>query len=371
MSEGASPGPILRSDHRLSEWLRRPPPCLRLADLPTPVEPAPWIDAGAEVWVKRDDHSSAVYGGGKVRKLEWLLASPPFAGDGPILSVGGIGSHHLLALALFLHPQGRQVHALTFDQVLTPQARANLAALASLGAEFWHVRRRAALPLALLRYHTWARPRRLGPMMPPGGSTGRGGLGFVLAGVELADQIAAGLLPAPATIYITGGSAGSSAGLAIGLALAGVGAHLRVVSAVERWGFGPFFFRRMLGQIFAEMVGHGLADRVVRAGVRGLLAGAGVTWSIDHGQVGRGYAVPTAAGGRAVALAEAAGIHLETTYTGKCLAALVGDLAAGRARGPVLFWDTHAGADLGRWIRPGWEAALPRRLAARLDGLAG
>jgi len=370
MPDGEAQEPGLRADHRLHAWLRRPPPCLCLADLPTPVEPAPWIDPSAEVWVKRDDHSSDLYGGGKVRKFEWLLASAPFAGEGPVLSVGGIGSNHLVSLALFLRRFGRPLHALTFEQVVTPHVRDNLATIASLGAGLWHVRTRTRLPLAYLAYHGWARPPRRGPMMAPGGSSGRGGLGFVLAGVELADQIEGGLVPAPATIYVTGGSAGSSAGLALGLALAGVKVHLRIVSAVERWAFGPFFYRRMLRQIFAEMVAHGLLDSLATGGAAGLLARAGVTWSIDHTQVGPGYAVPTPAGRDAVALAGAHGLHLDTTYTGKCLAALLADLAAGRVRAPVLFWNTHAGVDLRRWIRPGWEDALPHRLRVRLPALA-
>ncbi len=135
MPDGEAQEPGLRADHRLHAWLRRPPPCLCLADLPTPVEPAPWIDPSAEVWVKRDDHSSDLYGGGKVRKFEWLLASAPFAGDGPVLSVGGIGSNHLVSLALFLRRFGRPLHALTFEQVVTPHVRDNLATIASLGLE--------------------------------------------------------------------------------------------------------------------------------------------------------------------------------------------------------------------------------------------
>ncbi|MBK8265986.1 MAG: pyridoxal-phosphate dependent enzyme [Nannocystis sp.] len=360
----------LREDHGLGSRLSRPPPCLALATLPTPLERARWLDDGAEVWVKRDDQSSALYGGGKVRKLEWLLASERFGGSGPIVSVGGIASNHLVALALFLQRTGRPLHALTFEQPLTPHGRMNLAALMSLGARFWHVRRRAALPWAWLGYQLWAKPVVRGEFMAPGASDGRGGLGFVEAGLELARQIAEGAAPRPGQIYITGGSAGAAAGLALGLAIAGVSTELRIVAAVERWGFNGLLLRRMLGQIFAELVAHGLGDSLGRGGVAGLLAGAGVTWSIDHTQVGPGYGAPTAAGAEAVRLAAQHGLHLETTYTGKCLAALRGDLRGGRAQGPVIFWNTHAGADLRRWVKPGWEAALPQRLARRVEALS-
>lgn len=369
--DARAPGGLeLRAGHGLTGLLQAAPPCLRLADLPTPVERAAWLDtSGVEVWLKRDDQSSTLYGGGKVRKLEWLLASPPFNGDEPILSIGGIGSHHLVALALNLRGLGRKLHALTFDQVVTPHVEANLATLMSLGAEIWDVRTRVGLPVAWLAYHLWRRPAEKGVSMAPGASNGLGGFGFVAAGLELAAQIEAGEAPKPATVYITGGSAGSSAGLAIGLALAGVGCHLRIVSAVESWSFNRLLYRRMLGQIAAALAVYGLDPARLRGGVSGLLAGAGVTWSIDHRQVGGGYAVPTADGRVGIARAADHGLHLETTYTGKCLAGLTADLGRGDVRGPVLLWNTHGANDLRRWIDLDWRSRLPAGLRGRLDAL--
>ena len=51
-------------------------PWLSLGDFPTPVERLPLAGAHEDgnVWIKRDDLSSRVYGGNKVRKLEFLLA---------------------------------------------------------------------------------------------------------------------------------------------------------------------------------------------------------------------------------------------------------------------------------------------------------
>lgn len=356
----------LRADHHLAAFVARPPARLALADLPTPVQRSPWLDTPtAEVWIKRDDQTSRVYGGGKVRKLEWLLASPRYAGDGPVLSMGGVGSHHLLALALFLRTQGREAHALTFDQVFTPHVRATLAALASAGARVWSVQSRASLPWALLGYHVWDRPARTGVWMPAGGSSGVGGLGFVEAGLELGRQIDAGELPRPATIYMTGGSAASSAGLALGLGLAGVSTHLRIVSAVEPVFLAPWSWGRMVGKIWGTLVEAGLHRELAVDGWPGLLRRAKVSWSIDHSQLGGGYAVPTPAGERSVALAQLHGCMLETTYTGKCAAALQADLADGRA-GPVLLWNTHAGTDLGTLATPGWEQKLSARLRGAL-----
>jgi len=357
----------MKREHHLSPFLREPPKRLDLATLPTPVERAPWLDvAGVEVHVKRDDQTSRLYGGGKVRKLEWLLANPPYADRRPIVSVGGIGSHHLVALALHLREQGRELHAWVFDQVPTEHTLEDLGLLLSTGAKLWAVPTRPALPLAWLAYHTWARPAQRGVYMPPGGTTGLGCLGFVEAGLELAQQVKEGVLPAPQALYVTGGTCGSCCGLALGLALAGLPVRMRVVSALERLYLGTYLLRRTLGQIFAALVSAGLRSDLAALGPAGLLARAGVTWSIDHSQVGAGYAVPTAAGQEAVELAAGGGLALETTYTGKCLAALRRDLAAGAVAGPVLFWDTHGATDLRPHIVSGWEAGLPMALRRRL-----
>ena len=47
---------------------------LPLGHYPTPVERVEGLSApGSELWIKRDDRAGDVYGGNKVRKLEWLL----------------------------------------------------------------------------------------------------------------------------------------------------------------------------------------------------------------------------------------------------------------------------------------------------------
>lgn len=344
----------------LERLLASPPARLRLARLPTPVQRVEGLDVGgAEVWVKRDDASSELYGGGKVRKLEWVLANPPFDGDGPIVSVGGVGSHHLVALALFLRQQGRSLHALTFTQELTPHVRENLAVLVSSGVRLWNVPSRTRLPLAWLAYHVWRRPERMGVSMAAGASTAYGCLGFVEAGLELAAQVDAGRLPMPRTIFVTAGSAGASAGLALGLALAGRAVRLHLVSSVERWAFNGLMYRRMLGMAHRALVRHGLPASHAAGGAAGLLARAGVEWVIDHSQVGGGYGVPTDAATRALEDAAAEGLRLETTYTAKCVAGMRRALAERPVEGPVLFWNTHGCNDLRPYVREGWEAECP------------
>jgi len=350
--------------------LTRAPKRLALANLPTPVERAAWLDGErTRVWIKRDDQSSTVYGGGKVRKLEWILANAPHDDEAPILSVGGVGSHHLLALALHLGTQHRALHALTFETPLTESVRRNLTVLLSLGTTLWHVKTRVRLPWAVLAYHTFARPSQSGHYLAAGASTALGCLGFVEAAFELSDQIDRGELPKPDCIYVAGGSAGTAAGLAVGLALARVSTHLHVVSSVERWAFNRFLLSRKIASVYRFLLQCGLQENEPRA--EGLLGARGVTFSIDHGELGGGYGVPTEASRQAVELAGTHDLFAETTYTGKCLAALRRNsnahLLQSRPEHAVLFWNTHASNDLRPRIDPEWMARCPRPLRRSLE----
>jgi D-cysteine desulfhydrase len=347
-----------RSGSALATRLSRSPQRLSLAELPTPVDRAPWLDTSkAKVWIKRDDLSSPIYGGGKVRKLEWILANAPFDTDLPILSVGGVGSHHLLALALFLRTQGRTLHGLTFTQALTPHVRKNLAVLLSCGAQLWNVSSRAELPRAWLAYHLWRRPDVKGTSMSAGASTPLGCFGFVDAAFELAAQVEAGLLPKPDVVYVTAGSAGTSAGLALGFALAGMPVHMHLVSSVEPWAFNTMMMQLKMRGALSALRQAGLD---APAGVRSLLRDAGVTYEIDFDEVGAGYGEPTEGGLAAVDFAREHDISLEPTYTAKCISALRRTEAHDRGRPRnVLFWHTHAANDLSAHIEPGWEAKSP------------
>ncbi|TPV95231.1 MAG: pyridoxal-phosphate dependent enzyme [Myxococcales bacterium FL481] len=369
-SDIASSPPAAGESRRLSQYLDHAPPCLRWADLPTPIERLPWLEAGRNVacFIKRDDRSSSLYGGGKVRKLEFELADPRHQTTRPVVSIGGFGSHSLLSLALFLRRQRRRLHALVFDQVVTHHARQNLAVLASLDTQFWSTRTRLGLGLSQLAYRTYARPEVSGVAVAAGASSALGSLGFVEAGLELAAQIEAGQCPRPDRIYITAGSAGSSAGLALGLALAGVRTQLRLISAVEPLLFNRWLYRLKLAAVWRELRRRG-PRQALPSSATGWLQQRGVDIEIDHRQVGPGYAVPTAAGQAMVATAAQRGLHLETTYTAKCVAALHQDLERETVppNSTVLFWHTHADNELAPHVRPGWEESLPPRLRRVLD----
>lgn len=321
----------------IAEHLSRVPPCLAWAQLPTPVQP--FGEAYPQLWVKRDDLSHPRYGGSKVRKLEWLLADPRWS-QGPVLSVGAIGSHHLRALAEFLDLQDRRLHALVCPQVATAHARRNLRRLLELDARIVPMSSRVMLPFAWLKYRA-SRIVPKGQYLAAGGSEGVGLLAFIQAGLELAEQIEAKQAPLPSRIYIAAGTAGSVAGLCVGLGLAGCKTRIVAVSSVERVAFNRLMFTRKKRQCESEFVRWG-----------GKLSGAStIPVEITHAQLGAGYGVPTQPAKQAIDRAHDAGLKLEPTYTGKVFAEL---LAREQGQGePVLFWNTHASTP--QWSGQGGE----------------
>lgn len=316
-------------------------PRLALGRGPSPVSPLDRLSSrlgGPPLWMKNDGLYGSVYGGNKARKLELILADALRRGSRTILTFGATGTHHGLATSLYARGQGLRTVLLLLDQPVTDHVREQVLRIHQSGAVLHRTRtfrRTVALALLLmLRYADW-RHGRLPYFLPAGGSSPLGAVGFVNAALELADQVAAGEMPEPAHIFVALGSAGTAAGMLLGLRLAGLRSRLApvVVSDVT-----PLKSKTVTG----------LANRTAR-----LLRGRGAT--LPEGDIapeeltvltdwlGGGYGHPTPAATRAEELMrETEGVELEGVYTAKTVAALVDLIESGRLRdGPVLYWHTH------------------------------
>jgi 1-aminocyclopropane-1-carboxylate deaminase/D-cysteine desulfhydrase-like pyridoxal-dependent ACC family enzyme len=330
--------PLLELCPRLARWLRPLP----LIDRPTAVEPLERLAAqtgrGA-LWIKRDDRTNADYGGNKPRKLAWLLAQAAAHDRRTLVTAGAIGSHHALATALFGRRAGLAVHALLTPQPVSAAVRENLVSHALLQTEVRLVRGAGELPLALTRALaelTLAGRRPL--LVPPGGSSPTGVLGFVDAGLELAAQVRDGRCPMPGAVVVALGSGGTAAGLALGFALAGLDLPVVGVRVVPRAWLPSALPRLQALAAAALLARHGLPSA--------LRAAANLRLEIDDSQLGPGYGHPTpaalAAGRR---LHETEGLTLDPTYTGKAAAAFLARAAHARAHeAPLLLWHTLSAA---------------------------
>jgi D-cysteine desulfhydrase len=323
-----------------------------------PTAVAPLALAGLpDLFVKRDDRCTPLYGGNKPRKLEFLIGEALARGSRRLVTTGGIGTHHGLATTILARACDVATTLVLVDQPVTPEVRESLRLFAAFGAEVVDARtvagavRRGAS--VLLR--SWLRGERP-QLVPTGGSSATGNLGFVSAGLELAEQVGAGALPEPAELFLPLGSGGSVAGVSVGLRLGGLATRVVGVLVTDILPPSPRRLARMAAAAHRRL-------RRTDAGVPALRFEAR-DFELAGDQLGAGYGAPTEAAREARALAEAAGIGTETTYSAKCLAEL---LARGRRgalpRGPVLFWLTFNGVDV-KALAPGSDRleTLPPRL---------
>ncbi len=328
-------------------------PRIVLVAAPTPIEPLRLGGvADGALFVKRDDRSSPVYGGNKARKLEFTLAAASVRGARRLVTTGGIGTHHGLATTIFGRALGMKTTVVVVPQPVTEHVRDQLRAMLSFGAELLPARSVPGAAAQVVRAFTAAMLRGERPAwVPTGGSSALADIGFVAAAFELAAQIEAGAMPAPAEIYVPIGSGGTFAGLVLGGKLAGLRARVVGVLVNDILPPGPVRLARLARASLALL-------RRYEPALPAVSISPG-DFEVARAQLGPGYGATTAAADAAAAICRDLGLALETTYTAKCMAEVIARLGDGRARSPVLFWNTYNAVDF-------WSAAPERAEADRL-----
>jgi len=293
---------------------------------PTPVEPAPRLAEanGLEaLWIKREDRSSTVYGGSKVRGLEFLLVGA--APETVYVTLGGTGSTHCLAVAIHAAALKQRAVLAQFPQPSTETTRAVAAASLRAATRVVTARWRASFPMAVAG--AWLAARGLGAArwIPGGGAHPRGVVGHFLAGLELGLQLSA----PPDCIVVPLGSGGTAAGLALAMTVLGWSARVIAVRVAP-----PVVANRWRVMALAR----GASRLLEHYGVSS--AGRGSVSVVVVNGMGAGYGHPSETGEIARALAASHGLILEPTYGAKAFAALP-ILAKGGFR-RIVFWHTFA-----------------------------
>jgi L-cysteate sulfo-lyase len=292
-------------------------PRIRLGHLPTPLERMDNLSrhlGGPTLWIKRDDCTGLSSGGNKTRKLEFLMAEAVAQRADIVITQGATQSNHARQTAAVAARLGLECHILLEDRTgYTDEAytangnvlldRLHGASISTRpgGADMQKEMEAVAADLA-------ARGRR--PyVIPGGGSTPLGALGYVNAALELIYQAGDIGLKIDRVVHATG-SAGTQAGLVVGLQA--------VNSGVPVLGIGVRAPRdRQEANVFA------LAERTAELlGTPGLVRRDHVVANCDY--VGQGYGLPTEAMQEALKLvAGKEGILLDPVYSGKGMAGLI------------------------------------------------
>lgn len=319
--------------------LDRPPP-------PTPVQEAPrlaraiGLPASVTLLVKRDDKVGLALGGNKARKLRRLVAAARAGACDVLVTGGGPQSNHTVLTAAYGNAAGLDVVALVSASPGGP-VEGNQLLHRLLGTELvWAGPR----PLDELNHQLVAHAASLEAggrrpyVIPVGGSSPTGALGYVDAAQELLRQDVAADLVVVATA-----SGGTHAGLS---AVLGHHAVMGVdVGAMPR----P---REIVTQLAREA-----------AAAAGIPRPDGDAWvDLDHGT--SGYGIPTPRSWAALRLAaETEGLILDPTYTSKALAGLWDAARRGDVvrNSTVVFWHTGGAGGL-------FTSATSHRLAAGVSG---
>lgn len=298
---------------------------------PTPIQRARRLERflgldirGIGLFLKRDDHMSLGGGGNKLRKLEFHLGAAQAAAVDTVITVGGVQSNHArltaaacanldLACELILTrsvPKADTDYELNGNVLLDQLFGAQLQVLAA-GTD--------ALAKAEDRATQLREMGRKVLVIPMGGSTPLGSLGYARCAAEIARQETE-LGVAFNQVVVPNGSAGTHAGLAAGFHVLGRGTSLVKSYSVLSDRHLSAIRTLSLTEDTLALLGH--PDSLPPEAI-----------VIDGSQLGKGYGLPTDAMQHAVRLmARSEGLLLDPVYSGKAFAGLLADFEQGHFR---------------------------------------
>ena len=287
-------------------------PRVRLAHLPTPLEEMGNLRAalgGPELFVKRDDCTGLGFGGNKVRKLEFLMGEALERKADTVITTGGVQSNHARQTAAAAKKLGMEAILVLRGEEPEGYYRGNLLLDDILGAEVHFVETseidHAACEIGSQMESSGKRPY----VIPLGGSTPTGCLGYVAAALEIVGQIGEMGIRVDAVV-VANGSAGTQAGLALGFKA--------LHSGIEVIGMSVSGSKEALEPQVLDL-GNRTAEKL---GIDIRLDPEDVVVLDDY--IGRGYAIPTKECVEAIKLvARTEGIFLDPVYTGKAMAGLM------------------------------------------------
>ena len=306
-------------------------PRLELIGAPTPLEYLPRLSdhLGREIFIKRDDVTPVALGGNKLRKLEFLAADALREGADTLITAGAIQSNHVRQTAAVAAKLGLHCVALLENPIGTA-AENYLTNGNRLLLDLFNARIEMCDALSdpqrqLDELATRVEAQGFRPyVIPVGGSNALGALGYVESAQEIARQCEGAV--SLSSVVVASGSAGTHAGLAVGLE--------QLMPDVELVGV-------TVSRSAEAQKPKVVAIQQALAASLELKARAEITLWDDY--FAPGYGTPNDEGSVAVKLlARLEGILLDPVYTGKAMAGLIDGISQKRFKdeGPILFVHT-------------------------------
>ncbi|MFH1637263.1 MAG: pyridoxal-phosphate dependent enzyme [Candidatus Woesearchaeota archaeon] len=302
---------------------------LNLGDFPTPAHILiGFFEIGIyNLYIKRDDLTSKLYGGNKVRKLEYVLADAISKDAKRVITFGYAGSNHAVATAAYASKLGIKCSLILEKQKNSEHLRKNLLLDKTYNADMFFANNK--IECGLIAARELLKKSEKPYLIPPGASSPLGNLGYVNAALELKEQLGKEI-PEPDYIVLPVGTAGTISGLASGLKIAGINSKIIGVD--------------IIGNIFANPVNIIRQQHSVLKLAReefGIGGKLNLNFEIMHNFLGDGYGIPTKKTRAAIRVIKSlADITLEHTYSAKAFAAAA-SLADKNPEKKVLFWNTY------------------------------
>lgn len=309
------------------------------------------------LWIKRDDLSSRIYGGNKIRKLEFILAEARRRKTTHLITFGRIGTNHGLATAIFCNRLNIACTLLLSWQPVTHEVQQNLLLFKKYRANLQYQK---TLWTTVIRYYLLERLKHpQAYFLYAGGSNPTGTLGFVNAAFELKAHIDRGEIPQPAILMCPLGSGGTLSGLSLGVQLAGLNTEVIGVRVAESH-LGPF--HACTPQTVKTLMHK--TYRLLKQKSRDIPDISLNAPRILNEYFGNGYGFPTEAGKKAYQIVkDNTDIRLDPTYTAKTFAAVLDYCHAQQKKAePVLYWHSYNSVDLSKQAASVDYRELPKPL---------
>ena len=302
---------------QLAEFPRR-----RFIHSPTPLEPLSRLSThlgGPTILAKRDDCTGLALGGNKTRKLEFILGEAIAAGADTLVTAGGVQSNHCRQTAAAAARHGLKCELVLSRNVASNHPEydrtGNVLLDRIFGAGLNFVPRDIDWATELEKVAEVVRRRGGKPfVIPIGGSTPTGALGYVGCAQEILQQAAAMGTVVDAVVHCSG-SGGTQSGLLVGLRGSGIPV-IGISCAGSEEEIGALVLD--LANRAAAKLGHPpdfTAEQI----------------EVVDDYVGAGYGVPTPGMIEAVDLcARLEGLLIDPVYTGKAMSGLIGLVRSGR-----------------------------------------
>jgi D-cysteine desulfhydrase len=308
-------------------------PRFHLAQLPTPLENLERLSrelGGPELLIKRDDQTGLALGGNKTRKLEFLVGQALAQGADTLITLGAVQSNHCRQTAAAAAKAGLRCE-LILNGKKPDLANGNLLLNELLGARLhWIDRSQRAAKLQQLDQELRAQGHK--PyLIPVGGSNGIGATGYVVAMMELAEQLRASQKRVDHIVFGSS-SGGTQAGIVLGARVANFKGQLHGLS-IDKNDPELNEYEIEVAQIANECAEYiGSEIRLSQSDIK-----------VVYGYKGEGYGIVGDLERKAIRLmARSEGIVLDPVYAGRAFGALVDLIHKGifRRGETVLFWHT-------------------------------